>query len=92
MKTLGSEETVHVDTFLSFNKNPEYLRELHLHKLTLQLQKLRQQLAEKAGTSQSVMARLESGRDSRTAPLPFLARLAACCNATFEFGFRYNKK
>ncbi|MCB9085745.1 MAG: helix-turn-helix transcriptional regulator [Bdellovibrionaceae bacterium] len=49
------------------------------------------ELAEKVGTSQSVIARLESGSDSRTTSLSLLARIASACNASFEFGFSFKK-
>jgi ribosome-binding protein aMBF1 (putative translation factor) len=45
------------------------------------------QLAEKIETSQSVIARLESGADSRTPSLALLSKIAVACNAVFEFGF-----
>jgi len=48
-----------------------------------------EQLAEKLGTSQSVIARLESGSDSRTPSLAMLARIASACDAKFEFGFKF---
>ena len=49
------------------------------------------QLAKKVKTSQSVIARLESGTDSRTPSLPLLARIAAACNGTLEVGVRFKK-
>ena len=49
------------------------------------------ELAEKVGTSQSVIARLESGNDSRTPSLSLLARIASACEASFEFGFKFKK-
>jgi DNA-binding XRE family transcriptional regulator len=48
-------------------------------------------LAKKVGTTQSVIARLESGSDSRTPSLPLLARIAAACGAHFEFGFSFKR-
>ena len=47
------------------------------------------ELAEKIGTSQSVVARLESGGDSRTPSLALLARIAAALKARLEFGFKF---
>jgi DNA-binding XRE family transcriptional regulator len=47
------------------------------------------ELAEKVGTTQSVIARLESGKDERVPSLPFLARIASACNVALEFGFRF---
>ena len=46
-------------------------------------------LAEKIGTTQSVIARLESGNDERTPSLPLLARIAATCGGHLELGFRF---
>ena len=49
------------------------------------------QLAKKVKSSQSVIARLESGSDKRTPSIPFLSKIAAACGAQFEFGFTYLK-
>ena len=49
------------------------------------------QLAKKVGTSQSVIARLESGSDKRTPSIPFLSKIAVACGAQFEFGFTFLK-
>ncbi len=49
------------------------------------------ELARRVGTSQSVIARLESGSDSRTPSLSLLARIASSCSASFEFGFNFKK-
>jgi len=46
-------------------------------------------LAEKVGTSQSVIARLESGGDQRTPSLALLARIASALDARLEFGFKF---
>jgi transcriptional regulator with XRE-family HTH domain len=46
-------------------------------------------LAEKVGTTQSVIARLESGSDKRNPTLPFLARIATACGGDFEIYFRF---
>ena len=46
-------------------------------------------LAKKIGTTQSVIARLESGSDKRIPSLPLLARIAGACGASFEFGFNF---
>lgn len=46
-------------------------------------------LAKKIGTSQSLVARLESGMDERTPTLPLLARIAASCGGKLELGFRF---
>ncbi len=36
----GKEESVHVDAFLDYNRDPDFLRELTLHKLTVEAVKL----------------------------------------------------
>ena len=45
------------------------------------------QLAKKIGTTQSVIARIEAGTDSRTPTLPILARIAQACSSTLEISF-----
>lgn len=47
------------------------------------------QLAKKVGTTQSVVARLESGTDKRTPSLDLLARIASACDAELELGFKF---
>ena len=47
------------------------------------------QLAKLIGTTQSVIARLESGSDKRVPSIPLLARIAAACGSHFEFGFNF---
>jgi DNA-binding XRE family transcriptional regulator len=49
-------------------------------------------LANKIGTTQSVIARLESGQDSRTPTLPLLAKIAAACKASLEFAFVFKRR
>jgi len=46
-------------------------------------------LAKKIGSTQSVIARLESGTDNRTPSLPLLAHIAAACPGRLELGFRF---
>ena len=45
------------------------------------------ELAKKCGTSQSVIARLESGTDERIPSIDLLARIADASNATLKLGF-----
>ena len=47
------------------------------------------QLAKRIKTSQSVIARLESGMDKRIPSILLLARIAGACKAHFEVGFRF---
>ena len=48
-------------------------------------------LAKKIGTSQSVIARLESGKDSRMPSMPLLSSIAKACGGFLEIGFRFSK-
>jgi len=50
------------------------------------------ELAEKAETTQSVIARLESGRDKRMPSLPLLARIAAATGRRLVLGFEKAKE
>jgi len=72
-------------------KDPEFVqhfqRELLINEIVKMVIQLRQQakltqqeLAKKAGTTQPVIARLESGSDNRIPSLELLARLAAAAN------------
>lgn len=47
------------------------------------------ELAKKIKTTQSVIARLESGTDKRTPSLDLLARIASACDAELELGFKF---
>jgi ribosome-binding protein aMBF1 (putative translation factor) len=47
------------------------------------------ELAQKIKSTQSVIARLESGTDKRTPSLDLLARIASACNAELELGFKF---
>jgi DNA-binding XRE family transcriptional regulator len=46
-------------------------------------------LAEKIGTTQSVIARLESGTDKRVPSISLLARIGEVCKAPLELSFRF---
>jgi len=48
-------------------------------------------LAGLIGTTQSVIARLESGHDTRTPSLPMLAQIAAACGGSLELGFKFKR-
>ena len=47
------------------------------------------QLAKKIGTTQSVIARLESGTDYRTPSLSLLARIAAASHGALDLVFQF---
>ena len=40
----GTIDSVHIDVFLHFNKDPEYMKEIALYELTIKLQKQREKL------------------------------------------------
>lgn len=86
-------------------KDPEfvelYRKELFINEIAKMLTEMRQkarltqaELANKAGTTQPVIARLESGKDSRIPSLELLTRLAAASHAklNLEFVFLDNEK
>lgn len=71
-----------------------YERELLISAIACIVVKLRQhkhltqaQLAEKVGTSQSVIARLESGNDSRIPSLNMLSRIASATHTKINIAF-----
>jgi predicted transcriptional regulator len=51
-----------------------------------------QELAEKAGTTQPVIARLESGADHRIPSLELLTRLASATHAKLKIVMAFDKK
>ena len=51
-----------------------------------------EELAKKAGTTQSVIARLESGRDTRVPSLELLIRIAAASGNKLKINFIKNNK
>jgi len=71
-----------------------YQRELLINEISKMVIKLRNaahltqaELASKAGTTQPVIARLESGTDTRIPSLTLLARIAAASHARLHIGF-----
>ena len=72
----------------------QYQRELLINEISKMIIKLRSdahltqsELAEKAGTTQPVIARLESGTDTRIPSLNLLARIASASHARLHIGF-----
>ncbi len=61
----GKEDSVHVDAFLDYNKDPDFMRDLVLHKLTVEAIELlkkselsKHELIRRLGTSPSQLYRL----------------------------------
>jgi transcriptional regulator with XRE-family HTH domain len=84
-------------------KSPEfkahYQRELLINEIASMVHQLRkaahltqQQLADKAETTQPVIARLESGADKRIPSLALLARIAVASNVTLHLAFQKTKR
>ena len=72
----------------------QYERELIINGIAKMIVELRhsasltqQQLAKKTGTTQSVIARLESGTDERIPSIDLLARIASASHATLNISF-----
>jgi DNA-binding XRE family transcriptional regulator len=75
-----------------------YQRELLINEISKMVVSLRQsahltqtELADKAGTTQPVIARLESGTDIRIPSLDLLARIAAASHARLYIGYEEEK-
>jgi predicted transcriptional regulator len=71
-----------------------YQREVLINEISKMVIKLRNaahltqaELADKAGTTQPVIARLESGIDTRIPSLALLARIATASHAKLHIGF-----
>lgn len=90
MKTITLTDVIHEEC-----QNPEFAqhfqRELLINEIAKMVIHLRkkaklsqQELAEKAGTTQPVIARLESGSDNRVPSLDLLSRLAVAAHAKLK--------
>jgi len=76
-----------------------YQKEMLINAISIMIVKLRKQahltqeeLAKRAGITQPVIARLESGTDSRVPSLDLLARIAAASNAHLDLNFQLNER
>lgn len=76
----------------------EYEKQLLINEISKLIVKLRQtahltqkELAIKAGTTQPVIARLESGNDTRVPSLELLARIAHASNSKLFLSFKTEK-
>lgn len=75
-----------------------YQRELLINEIASMVHQLRiaahltqEQLADRAHTTQPVIARLESGSDKRIPSLALLSRIAVASNATLHLAFHQSK-
>ena len=89
--------------FKELLKDPEikeiYKEERLKDELAMKVKELRKKkgftqvaLAEKIGSKQSTIARLESGKDIRTPSIPLLSRIATSCDSELNFDFKSKKK
>jgi len=94
----GAEDSVHVDDFLFYNKDPDYMRDHTLYKLTakavdlLKESKLpKRELARKLKTSPTQLYRLlDTTNYSKT--IDQMVRLLACLNYSLDFVLEKDKK
>lgn len=87
----GEEDSVHVDDFLNYNKDPDYMRDLTLYKLTLKARTLlkesklpKRELARRLGTSPAQIYRLLDPANYRKT-IDQMVRLLACLDYTLDF-------
>ena len=78
----GQEDSVHVDQILEYNKDPNYIRDLFIYKLTLEAQKClaasslsRREIIRRLGTSASQFYRLLDQTNYRKSVSQLLALL-----------------
>ena len=90
------------DAIKEKSRDPEfkeaYDRELMINEIATLVVKLRkkakltqQELADRVGTKQSVIARLESGKNKRAPTIALLGRIAKASNAKLEVKFVQSK-
>lgn len=90
----GKEDSVHLDVFLDYNKDPDYLRVLFLFRLTIEAQKAlresrlsKNEICRRLGTSPSQLSRLldqTNQKKSVDKMLTLLAVLGLSVKPTFE--------
>ena len=94
----GEEDSVHVDDFLNYNRDPDYLRDLTLYKLTLKAGKLlkesklpKRELARRLATSPAQIYRLLDPTNYRKT-IDQMVRLLACLDYTLDFVVEKDKQ
>jgi len=94
----GEEGSVHVDDFLFYNKDPDYMRDHTLYKLTAKAVDLikesklpKRELARKLKTSPTQLYRLlDTTNYNKT--IDQMVRLLACLNYSLDFVLEKDKK
>lgn len=91
----GAEDSVHIDAFLDYNKDTDYMRKLHLYKLTLRCLDVidrsgvsKREIARRMGTSNSQLLRLLDTTNT-TKTIDQLVRLLNCLGAEVGFDIQF---
>ena len=94
----GEEDSVHVDDFLKYNNDPDYLRDLMLYRLTLTAGKLlkksqlpKRELARRLATSPAQIYRLLDPTNYKKT-IDQMVRLLACLDYSFDFVIEKGKE
>lgn len=94
----GAEDSVHVDDFLNYNKDPDYIRDLTLYKLTLKAGRLlkesklpRRELARRLATSPAQIYRLLDPTNYKKS-IDQMVRLLACLDYTLDVVIEKDKQ
>jgi hypothetical protein len=94
----GDEDAVHVDDFLYYNKDPDYMRDLTLHNLTTKAIELtkesklpKRELARKLKTSPAQIYRLLDPSNYKKT-IDQMVKLVACFNYTIDFKLEKDAK
>lgn len=87
----GQEDSIHIDAFLDFNKDPRFLRDTALHQLTISANKLigqsglsKQEIIRRLRTSPSQLYRLLDPSNNRKS-IDEILRLLAVLGCTVEW-------
>ncbi len=87
----GEEDSVHMDDFLNYNKDPDYKREITLYRLTLKARTLlkdsklpKRELARRLATSPAQIYRLLDPTNYKKS-IDQMVRLLACLDYTIDF-------
>ena len=94
----GEEDSVHVDDFLHYNKDPDYMRDMALYKLTVKARNLlkesrlpKRELARRLTTSPAQVYRLLDQTNYKKT-IDQMVRLLACLDYTLDFVIEKGKK
>ena len=94
----GDEDCIHVEDFLNYNKDPDYMRDLTLYKLTVKAAKLlkesklpKRELARRLATSPAQLYRLLDPTNYKKT-IDQMVRLLACLDYTLDFVIEKDKQ